>query len=428
MQLRFLYTLVIYFLAPFVLLRLFWLGLKNPAYRTRWHERFGFLSWTSNSKPVLWIHAVSVGEVNAATPIITRLLKKYTHYQILVTTVTPTGAYTIEQHFGDEIRHLYLPYDLPFSVKRFLKIVKPSLLITMETEIWPNLYEACQNKGIPILIINARLSQKSSKGYQLVATLMKQTLSKVSVIAAQTNQDAERFISFGADQNKVVVTGNLKFDVKVPHSITEQAQSLKRYFSLNRPIWIAASTQEGEEEIVLKAHEMVLKKYPQAILILAPRHPERASKVSILCEAAGLNYVKRTDEMNFSQEFSVYILDTLGELQLHYAASQIAFVGGSLVNNGGQNMMEPASLGLPVISGLHTYNFTEITSLLLENDALLCVSESEELANEICMLLNDANRRHNMGERGRQVIESNRGNLTRLMEVIEPYLSQHATY
>ena len=425
---RFFYTLAVYFLVPFVLLRLFFLGLKNPAYRTRWQERFGFFSWENINKPVLWIHAVSVGEVNAATPIIGRLLEQYSHYQILVTTVTPTGAYTIKQHFGKDVHHLYLPYDLPFSVKRFVKIIRPSLLITMETEIWPNLYDACYRSDIPVLIINARLSEKSSKGYRLVTELMKQTLMKVNVIAAQTQKDADRFISFGADQDKVRVAGNLKFDITIPHSISEQAESLKRYFSVNRPVWIAASTQEGEEEVILKAHEMVLKKHPDAILILAPRHPERVNKIVSLCDTAGMKYVNRTDQRSFSREFNVYILDTLGELQLHYAAAQIAFVGGSLVNTGGQNMMEPASLGLPVISGPYTYNFTEITELLSEQDALITVFNEKELANEICKLLSDANRRHNIGEKGRQVIESNKGNINRLMEIIEPYLSADATY
>lgn len=425
---RFLYTLIVYLLAPFVLLRLFWLSIKNPAYKTRWQERFGFFSWPDVDKPVLWIHAVSVGEVNAATPIINRLLEQYSHYLILVTTVTPTGAFTIRQHFGEDIRHLYLPYDLPFSVKRFIKTIKPSLLITMETEIWPNLYSICQHSNTPILIINARLSEKSSRGYQLVAGLMKQTLMKVSVIAAQTKKDADRFISFGADQDKVIVAGNLKFDITIPHSISEQAESLKRYFSVNRPIWIAASTQEGEEEVILKAHEMVLKKYPDAILILAPRHPERVNKVISLCDTEGMKYVKRTEQRSFSPELNVYILDTLGELQLHYAASQLAFVGGSLVKTGGQNMMEPASLGLPVISGPHTYNFTEITELLSEQEALITVSNENELANEVCALLSDANHRHNIGEKGRQVIDSNKGNINRLMEIIEPYLSSDATY
>ncbi len=425
---QFLYTLVIYFLAPFVLLRLFVLGFKNPAYKIRWQERFGFFTWEKINKPVLWVHAVSVGEVNAATPIINRLLEKYSHYQILVTTVTPTGAYTLEQHFGNDIRHLYLPYDLPFAVKRFIRYIKPSILITMETEIWPNLYDACRHSNIPVLIINARLSEKSSKGYQLVSGLMKQTLQKVNVIAAQTAMDAERFISFGADQDKVVIAGNLKFDITVPHSISEQAESLKRYFSVNRPVWIAASTQEGEEEIILKVHQVICKKYPDAILILAPRHPERVSKVASICDAMKMQYIKRTEQKTFPSDVNVYILDTLGELQLHYAAAQIAFVGGSLVNRGGQNMMEPASLGLPVISGPHTYNFAEITELLTAQGALITVVNEQDLANELSQLLGDANRRHNIGEKGLQVIEENKGNINKLMEIIEPYLSGHATY
>lgn len=403
------------------------LGIKNPAYRLRWQERFGFLKWEKPNKPVLWIHAVSVGEVNAAKPLITKLLEQYSHYQILVTTVTPTGAYTINQHFGDDIKHLYLPYDLPFAVNQFIHLITPSVLITMETEIWPNLYQSCNASKIPILIVNARLSEKSSKGYQLVSGLMKQTLQKVNVIAAQTKADAERFIAFGADKSNVIVAGNLKFDISIPHSVTEQAESLKRYFSTNRPIWIAASTQEGEEEIILNAHQKVLKSYSETILILAPRHPERTSKIASLCESKKLKYIKRTDQRNFSPDCSVYILDTLGELQLHYAAAEIAFVGGSLVNTGGQNMMEPASLGVPVISGKYTYNFTEVTELLRESDALVVVSDADELTNEICAMLGDANHRHNMGEKARKVIDENKGNLKKQLEIIKPYLSGNET-
>jgi 3-deoxy-D-manno-octulosonic-acid transferase len=425
--LRLIYTLVIYLLTPFVLLRLFWLGSKNPNYKSRWQERFGFFLWRKTNKPVIWVHAVSVGEVNAATPIINNLLERYSNYQLLITTVTPTGAITVEQHFGDDVQHLYLPYDLPFAVKKFIKIIQPSLLITMETEIWPNLYQACEKSKIPILIINARLSEKSAKGYRLVSGLMKDTLNKVDIIAAQTNKDANRFVSFGAEKEKVIVAGNLKFDINIPLSITEQAQSLKRYFSINRPVWIAASTQEGEEELVLRSHGMVLKKYPDAILILAPRHPERIHKVATLCNANGFKYIKRTDQKNFSEEMNIYLLDTLGELRLHYAASQLAFVGGSLVNTGGQNMMEPASLGVPVITGSYTYNFVEITELLTEENALIRVQDELQLANEVCRLLGDANLRHNIGEKGRQVVESNKGNVKRLMKIIKPYLSHEAT-
>jgi len=422
--LQLLYTLVVYLIAPFVLLRLFWLGTKNPAYWSRWQERFGLCSWDEIDKPVIWLHAVSVGEVNAAIPIINRLLEQYSNYQLLVTTVTPTGAMTVDQHFGKDVRHLYLPYDLPISVKSFLRVIQPSLLITMETEIWPNLYQACKYSDIPILIINARLSQESAKGYQLVSKLMKQTLSLVDLIAAQTSNDAARFISFGALKEKVFVTGNLKFDITIPQSITEQAQSLKRYFSVNRLIWIAASTQEGEENIILDAHKKILVDYPDAILILAPRHPHRTTKVSKFCDVMGFDYVKRTDQTPFTDKHKVYLLDTIGELKLHYAASDIAFVGGSLVKKGGQNMMEPASLGLPVITGPHTYNFIQITELLSEQELLIRVSNAVELANEVCKLLCNANRRHNIGEKGRAVIVSNRGNIERLMQLIEPFLSR----
>lgn len=407
---------------PLVLLRLFLLGSKNPAYRQRWKERFGFLSWNKVDNPIIWIHAVSVGEVNAATPIINNLLEQYPNHLLLVTTVTPTGAITVEKHFGNNVRHCYLPYDLPFSVNKFLKVVKPSLLITMETEIWPNLYQSCKFLQIPILIINARLSQQSAKKYRLVSKLMRETLSLVDIIAAQTQSDAERFISFGAASEKVFVTGNLKFDINVPPSIKEQAQSLKRYFSVNRPIWIAASTHDGEDEIILNAHINIMKEYPDAILIIAPRHPERGDKITSLCRGLGLSFVKRSNQKTFTSGDAVYLLDVLGELQLHYAASQVAFVGGSLVPTGGQNMMEPASLGLPVITGPHTFNFTEITELLSAQDALRCVSSEQQLMQEVCMLLADANERHKRGEIGREVIESNKGNVIRLMKIIKPYL------
>ena len=258
----------------------------------------------------------------------------------------------------------------------------------------------------------------------MVSRLMRETLSLVDMIAAQTINDAERFISFGAARESVFVTGNLKFDINIPPSINEQAQSLKRYFSVNRPIWIAASTHDGEDEIILNAHIEVMKEHPDAILIIAPRHPERIDKVASHCKDRGLKYVKRTIQEPFTDKHAVYLLDTLGELQLHYAASQVAFVGGSLVAMGGQNMMEPASLGLPVITGPHTYNFTEITELLLERDVLIRISEEQHLAQEVCLLLSDANRRHFLGEIGREVIESNKGNIDRLMKLITPYLSR----
>ncbi len=421
---QFLYTLVIYLLLPFVLLRLLYLGINNPGYRSRWQERFGFVDSIKFNKPIIWIHAVSVGEVNAARPIIGHLLESYPQYQLLVTTVTPTGAATVKQHFNNDVIHYYFPYDLPVSVKRFIKAIKPSLFITMETEIWPNLFCQLHRSNIPVLIINARLSEKSVNGYRLISGLTKRTLSFVSDIAVQTKRDQERFILLGMSNEKVTVTGNLKFDITVPVSINEQAESLKRYFSVNRPIWIAASTHEGEEEIVLKAHKAIEQKHNSAILIIAPRHPERTHQVVSLCNSHGFKVVKRTDQIPFAGDCQVYILDTLGELQLHYAASQLAFVGGSLVNTGGQNMMEPASLGIPVICGPSTYNFVEITDLLKKRDALITVSNHDDLASQVCKLFEDANVRHTLGEKARDVIESNRGNVARLLQIVEPYLSQ----
>ena len=243
------------------------------------------------------------------------------------------------------------------------------------------------------------------------------------MIAAQTERDAQRFIELGMPESRMHVTGNLKFDISVPASIAEQAQSLKRYLSVNRPVWIAASTQEGEEEFILEAHRQVLVQYSNAILILAPRHPDRIARVAGLCDKYGLRYLKRTDHSDFQENYPVYLLDTLGELHLHYLASQVAFVGGSLVNTGGQNMMEPAGLGLPVLSGPHTYNFTEVTELLLQPGSLIIVNNAAELAQQVCLLLGDANLRHNLGMKGKAVINHNKGNIDRLLQLISPYLS-----
>ncbi len=399
------------------------ISIKYPSYRAKWHERFGFINWKNSNKPLIWIHAVSVGEVNAAKPIVSFLLKKYPHYQIIITTVTPSGANTVLQCYDDNVKNFYLPYDAPFCVRKFIQKINPSILITMETEIWPNLYQTCHYANVPIFIVNARLSQKSMKGYQLVSTLTKNTLKFVDKIAAQTEVDAERFIALGAQHEKVSVVGNLKFDIAIPQSIKEEAEPLRHYFSVNRPVWMAASTHPGEEEIILNAHKRILSKYPDAILILAPRHPERSEKLSLLCKKMNFSLVRRTEEISFDSNHNVFLLDTLGELQLYYAASEVAFVGGSLVNTGGQNMLEPASLNLPIITGPYAYNFFEVSRLLLENEALLLAANDEQLALNVIELLSDANRRHVMGERAKAVILVNRGSSERAAALIEPYLS-----
>ena len=419
---RYFYTIAIYFLIPFILLRLLLVSFKYPSYRKKWYERFGFINWKESSKPIIWIHAVSIGEVNATRPIVNLLLKKYPHYQIIITTVTPTGAKTVVQQYKSTVFHFYLPYDIPYCVKKFIRTINPCILITMETEIWPNLYQTCHQSEIPILIVNARLSQKSMSGYQLFSGLIANTLKLVDKVAAQTQADADRFITLGVSNKDISVVGNLKFDIDIPQSIKEEAEPLRHDFSVSRPIWMAASTHDGEEEIILNAHKSILSTHPDAILILAPRHPDRADKIFTMCKKMGLHTTRRTEQESFSDQHNVFLLDTLGELQLYYAASEIAFVGGSLVNTGGQNMLEPAALNLPLITGPYTYNFLEVRNLLLESEALIVVSNSLGLSEKVIELIGDANLRHSMGERARAVVLANRGSSERVITMIKPYL------
>ena len=412
---NFAYSLVLSIFAPFVLIRLLWLGTKNPDYLKRWPERFGFLPDLHITKPLIWLHAVSVGEVQAAKPLVEQLLKRHPDRQILITTTTPTGVATVKQLFGERVFQLYFPYDLPLSISRFLRKTKPKLLIVMETEIWPNLYQQCHEKDIPIALINARLSERSSTGYKRFPRLAARTLQYVSLISAQTKADAERFLLLGANPDVVSVAGNLKFDVTQPHSIGEKGQVLRRFFSVNRAIWIAASTHEGEEKIVLEAFEEVLIHDKSCLLILAPRHPERFQAITDLCKKAGFNTARHSEKEQYSGATQIYVLDTLGELPAFYATSDISFVGGSLVPTGGHNMLEPASLGIPIICGEYLFNFVEVADLLKSENALILVATAKELAEAVIKLLSDANLRHSMGERARKVFFGNQGSINNIL-------------
>jgi len=373
--LRYIYSTFLYLLTPFVLLRLCWLGLKNADYWRRWPERFGYISFPAEGRNIIWIHAVSVGEVQAATPLVSGLISKYPDYQILITTVTPTGSEMVKRRFSDTVLHYYLPYDLPNVISRFIGMIRPSIFIVLETELWPNLYWQCNHLGIPIVLVNARMTPRSFSGYKKLGTLSKQMLLNINLIAAQASEDGNRFISLGADPARVTVTGNIKFDVNVPHSIVEEAQSLRRYFSENRSIWIAASTHEGEEQLILSAHRQILESHKDCLLIIAPRHPVRFEKVAELCVKNGFQIIRKSEMKECGIKVQVYLLDTLGDLPVHYAASDLAFVGGSLLPFGGHNVLEPASIGIPVITGKHTQNFSEINELLLEKGAEWKVSD-----------------------------------------------------
>ena len=414
-------------LTPFVLIRLAWLGLKNPDYWDRWPERFAYISFAGDDRPVIWIHAVSVGEVQAASPLVSSLLASYPRYQVLITTVTPTGADMVRRKFAESVLHYYLPYDLPHVVNRFIDIVQPAMLIVMETELWPNLYWRCHQQAIPIILVNARMSVRSFAGYKKLPMLIRQTLSKINMIATQSDTDGDRLISLGADPGKVIVTGNLKFDVNAPHSIAEQAQSLRRYFSVNRPIWIAASTHEGEENLIFQAHRQILTKHKNCLLIIAPRHLERFAKVAELSIKSGFKTLCKSACRACDNEVQVFVLDSLGELLVYYAASDVAFVGGSLLPFGGHNMLEPASLGVPVITGRHTQNFMDINRTLLDKGAAWQVSDIRQLTEKVALLLSDGNLRHHMGQLGKEMVEQNKGSTERIMTLIAENLLARTT-
>jgi len=418
---RFLYTLLLYLLAPLVLLRLAWRGLRAPAYWRRWPERFGFIE-PPLGKQVIWIHAVSVGEVQAAVPLVRALLEKYPAYSLLLTTVTPTGSAQVTALFGNELAHVYAPYDLPVSVQRFFKRVRPQLAIVMETELWPNLFHACRSRQVPLLLVNARLSARSVAGYRRVKPLVARTLANITEIAAQGEADAARFEQLGAPHERITVSGNLKFEQRIPPSLLERAAVLRRDWGTGRPVWVAASTHEGEDEQLLEVFSQLRKRFADCLLVLVPRHPERFETVAELCRRRGLDVVLRSERRPCDADTQVFVGDSMGELPLFFAAADVAFVGGSLVPHGGHNLLEPAGLGLPVATGPYVFNFTEICDLLLQAGACEKVGNGEELAATLGRWLADANERHRVGEQGRQVVEKNRGALRTVLTMIDRHL------
>lgn len=418
---RHIYSLITYLLLPFVVLRLCWSSLRNPDYRRRWPERFGFIT-ARHSRAVIWVHAVSVGEVQAAVPLVNRLLDRYPDHDIVITTMTPTGARTVQQRFGQAVMHYYLPYDIAWAVCRFLKRLQPAILIVMETEIWPNLFHYAHRQGVPVVLVNARMSSRSAAGYARLPSLTRSTLNRISLIAAQGSEDAKRLIELGSDPARTVVTGNLKFDIKQPHSVREQAEVLRRSLSVNRPVWIAASTHEGEEKLVLDAFGRVLETAPDCLLLIAPRHPERFDRVADLCRRRGYKVRRRSEGGPVGDDTAIYLVDTLGELPVCYAAADVAFVGGSLVPVGGHNMLEAASLGVPILTGPHFFNFTEIAEVLCNAGAAWVVEDSAALAAHVRMLIDNANLRYKAGQCGHGIVQSNAGGVDELIVLLHQHL------
>ena len=418
---RYLYTLLFYTALPFVLLRMLWRSRKIKGYRYRLLERFGYIDALDPNEKSLWLHAVSVGEAIAAVPLIKALFDDYPQYTLVVTTTTPTGSEQIHKHFGSRIRHVYFPYDLPGPVNRFLKRIHPQLAIIMETELWPNVLYYLHRKSIPILLANARLSERSMRNYQHIAQITRKMLSQITCVAAQSDLDGERFLQLGLTSNCLLVTGNIKFDLHLPESLIKEGKNLRRNWGL-RPTLIAASTHHGEEIIILEAFRQLRHQFQDALLILVPRHPDRFDKVARLCESTGFSIAKRSLNKIPHLQTDILLGDTMGELRLLYAASDVAFVGGSLVPIGGHNLIEPIAVRLPIVSGPNLQNFVAISDLLKTANALIIVSDSTSLFTNVARLFNDLQERKTLGEQAYQISIANTGALNKHIQWINTQL------
>jgi 3-deoxy-D-manno-octulosonic-acid transferase len=417
---RFVYICLAYLLAPIVAGALALRGFRDRSHWQGFSQRFGF-GGTLASRSI-WVHAVSVGEVQAAKPLVEALLERFPAIPLVLTTVTPTGRARAQALFGKRVDVRYVPIDLPGSVRRFFNRVRPQLAVILETEIWPNLYHRCGKLGVPLVLASARISPRSVRRYRRLVGLFRETLSNGIFIAAQSPADAERFRSIGANPEHTHVVGNIKFDYSHPANIEEQAQSRRRALGEDRPVWVAGSTHAHEEDILLAAHRRVRAQFPQALLVLVPRHPPRFGEVADALRSAGVKFVTFSSGAAVSEGTEVFLVDTLGELLGFYAASDVAFVGGSLVPIGGHNLLEPLSFGLPTLSGPNTFNAADIAKLLVECGAVSIVHDAVELATAIGALFANPAARTQMGASGRKAIEDNRGAVGRLMEFLEPLL------
>lgn len=423
-MLRLLYTLLLTLVAPFFLYGLYKKKAGKPSVGSRWKEHFGdtpklkSAELTLTEKKPIWLHAVSVGEVIAAAPIIKAFKSKYPEQVILVTTTTSTGAEQVAK-MGDLVEHRYMPLDFGFAIKGFLKAVKPSQLLIMETELWPNTLHHVAKAGIPITVMNARLSQRSYLRYSKVQSIFSMLSKHISQVLCQHKEDAERFILLGISKEQVQVTGSIKFDIHVPLTTVESGKKLRSQLGKQRPVWIAASTHKGEDEQILAAHSFILKSVPDALLILVPRHPERFITVENLCVSEGFNLVSRTSGKPMGNAH-VYLGDTMGEMMTLIGAADVCFMGGSLIGDkvGGHNLLEPAALAKPTLTGPSYFNFTDITKQLTQANATIVIQDDQQLATEMTRLFDDRQSISIMGQNAATVVESNKGAIEKTLSLI----------
>jgi 3-deoxy-D-manno-octulosonic-acid transferase len=418
---RRLYSLLMVLLAPAAFAVVLCRGLRDRSYWQNLGERFGW-GRPARDSPSIWLHAVSLGEVAAAAALVRALRDRYPGIPVVLSTATPTGRARAQALFGDEIDIRFLPYDTPGSVARFLTRVRPRLAIIMETELWPNLLYECRRRGAPVVLASARLTPKSVSRYRRLGTLFSGAVAGTTLIAAQTAEDAERFVAIGAERDRTHVVGNVKFDMQLGRSIIEQGLELRRLYIGARPAWVAGSTHEGEEEQVLNAHAALCLTLPDALLLLVPRHPQRFASVANLLLGRGINFDRRSN-VAARADAQVLLVDSVGELAAFYAAADAAFVGGSLVPVGGHNLLEPAALGVPVITGPYNANSGDIARLLVQKGGAVQVADAEALAEALRRFFADPDSRKRVGGAGREFVDQHRGSVARLLKLIEPLLA-----
>ena len=423
---RFFYSLILYLLSPLITFYLYVLrGKKNAGYRVHFAERFGFISVNNRlrNNPTIVVHCASVGEVLAATPLIKKLQKQQPNYSIILTCNTPTGREQIHANFKDSVQCVYLPLDFPCATARFLKKLQPSLLCILETELWPNLLAKSEQLDIPVLVLNARLSAKSQQGYKKVAPLTRTLMNSISALASHNQDDATRFIELGLDAEKVQVTGSIKFDITPTAEQLLKVDNLKTQYNNQRFIWVAGSTHPIEHELILTAHQHLLNVAPDALLVIAPRHPEQFDKVAVLLNDSPLSFSRRSQN-NYQNE-QVLLGDTLGELQCLYGMANISYIGGSLIERGGHNPLESAAFSVGVLSGPHTYNFNHVYPELIKLGGCILVNDVTSLTEQLIKLYQQPVFCQQLGLHAAQCVANNQGAIAKTINIINKYLEPH---
>jgi len=421
------WRIVVYLLLPYAIGNLIWRGLRYAEYWHRWPERFGFVTPLRGLR-TLWVHAVSVGEVRSAAPLVSALVERYPKHRIVVTTMTPTGSKQVRDLFGDRVSHCYVPFDFPDAVRRFFDRVRPEAAVIAETEFWPNIFDECGRRRIPLLLVNGRVSQASLRGYLRVPNIARAMLANADLLCAQTRVDAQRLRNLGAAEHLIHVTGNLKFDVEVPARLLEEAHALRGQWGRERPVWIAASTHAGEERKVLDAYALLKRRHPALLLVVVPRHPERFHAVAALCRRRGFAVALRSrTPAELPAGTEVLVGDTMGELQRLYAAADVAFIGGSLVPHGGQNLLEACAVHVPVAFGPHMFHFEEISAMAVERGAARQVHDVQGLVAAIALYLEQPDLRRAAGSAANTLVTDNRGALGRTLALVEDALRAMAS-